>query len=73
MSGTNAGSKKSAEWFTENPWNGEAEIHEDWEKVLAMKALEIGGEIMYKWIRNEGPVINAGNIGEIGQTVQYCR
>ena len=28
--------------------------HEDWEKVLAMKGLEIGGELMYKWIRNEG-------------------
>ena len=59
MSGTIVGCKKSAEWFTENPWNGEAEIHEDWEKVLAMKALEIGGEIMYKWVRNEGLVINA--------------
>ena len=22
--------EKSAEWFTENPWDGEAEIHEDY-------------------------------------------
>ena len=59
MSGSSLSVKKSAEWFTDNPWNGEAEVHEDWEKVLAMKGLEIGGELMYKWIRNEGPAITA--------------
>ena len=24
---------------------------------------------MYRWIRNEGPIINAGNLGEIGRAI----
>ena len=64
MSTASKTSKHGLEWFTENPWTGETDDHENWEKVLAMKALEMGGDLMYRWIRNEGPAINAGNLGQ---------
>ena len=59
--------RKTEEYFTEKPWSGDSDEHEDWEKVLALKGLELGGELMYKWIRNEGPALTAGNIGDIGR------
>ena len=68
MSASANGVKKNADYFLLNPWTGESDDHEEWEKVLAMKALELGGDLMYRWIRNEGPIVNAGNLGEIGVT-----
>ena len=45
------------EYFTEHPWSGDNGSHEDWEKVLTLKALALGGNIMYLWVRGEGPDI----------------
>ena len=36
--------RKTEEYFTEKPWSGDSDEHEDWEKVLALKGLELGGE-----------------------------
>ena len=33
MSTANKTSKHGLEWFTENPWTGETDDHENWEKV----------------------------------------
>ena len=48
------------EYFTEHPWSGDNGSHEDWEKVLTLKALALGGNIMCLWVRGEGPEITAG-------------
>ena len=50
------------EYFTEHPWSGDNGSHEDWEKVLTLKALALGGNIMYLWVRGEGPEITAANL-----------
>ena len=58
--------KMNEEYFTEHPWSGDNGSHEDWEKVLALKALSIGGDLMYQWARGEGPEISWENIETIG-------
>ena len=54
MSGGGA-TKANEEYFTAHPWSGDNGSHEDWEKVLTLKALAIGGDLMYQWARGEGP------------------
>ena len=58
--------KMNEEYFTEHPWSGDNGSHEDWEKVLTLKALALGGNIMYLWVRGEGPEITAANLDRIG-------
>ena len=57
------------EYFTEHPWSGDNGSHEDWEKVLTLKALALGGNIMYLWVRGEGPEITAANLDRIGNAI----
>ena len=60
--------KMNQEHFTEHPWSRDNGSHEDWEKVLlTLKALALGGNIMYLWVRGEGPDITAANLDRIGQ------
>ena len=45
MSGGRANAvKRGLEYYTENPWNGEGDDHEDWLEVLALEALTLGGQ-----------------------------
>ena len=37
--------RRSTSRSTEKPWSGDSDEHEDWEKVLALKGLELGGEL----------------------------
>ena len=54
MSGGGA-TKANEEHFTAHPpWSGDNASHEDWEKCLTLKALAIGGDLMYQWARGEG-------------------
>ena len=46
--------KRGLEYYTENPWNGEGDDHEDWLEVLALEALTLGGQPLREWIRGEG-------------------
>ena len=48
MSGGGA-TKANEEYFTAHPWSGDNASHEDWEKCLTLKALAIGGDLMYQW------------------------
>ena len=52
MSGGGA-TKANEEYFTAHPWSGDNASHEDWEKVLTPKALPIGGQLMYAWVRGD--------------------
>ena len=61
--------KMNEEYFTEHPWSGDNGSHEDWEKVLTLKALALGGNIMYLWVRGEGPDITAANLDRIGNAI----
>ena len=56
MSG-DGNTKHTEDYLTLHPWSGDNGSHEDWEKVLSLKALSLGGNIMYQWVRGEGPEI----------------
>ena len=50
MSG-DGNTKHTEDYLTLHPWSGDNGSHEDWEKVLSLKALSLGGNIMYQWVR----------------------
>ena len=66
MSG-NGNTKNNEDSLTLHPWSGDNGSHEDWEKVLSLKALSLGGNIMYQWVRGEGPDIVPANLDPIGR------
>ena len=42
MSGGRANAtKRGLDYYTENPWNGEGDHHEDWLEVLALEAITL--------------------------------
>ena len=53
MSGS-GNTKHTEDYLTLHPWSGDNGSHEDWEKVLSLKALSLGGNIMYRF--QWGPV-----------------
>ena len=55
MSGGGA-TKANEEYFTAHPWSGDNASHEDWEKCLTLKALALGGQLMYQWGRESSPL-----------------
>ena len=70
MSGGRANAvKRGLEYYTENPWNGEGDDHEDWLEVLALEALTLGGQPLREWIRGEGWDIDEGNVDFNGEKI----
>ena len=69
MSG-NGNTKHTEDSLTLHPWSGDNGSHEDWEKVLSLKALSLGGNIMYQWVRGEGPEIVPANLDPIGRAIR---
>ena len=68
MSG-DGNTKHTEDYLTLHPWSGDNGSHEDWEKVLSPKALSLGGNIMYQWVRGEGPEITPENLDPIGRAI----
>ena len=68
MSG-DGNTKHTEDYLTLHPWSGDNGSHEDWEKVLSLKALSLGGNIMYQWVRGEGPEITPENLDPIGRAI----
>ena len=68
MSG-DGNTKHTEDYLTLHPWSGDNGSHEDWEKVLSLKALSLGGNIMYQWVRGEGPDIVPANLDPIGRAI----
>ena len=49
--------KHDLAYFTDNPWNGESDDFEQWQKVLALRGLDLGGPLMRAWVLGEGPTL----------------
>ena len=70
MSGGRANAtKRGLEYYTENPWNGEGDHHEDWLEVLALEAITLGGQPLRDWVRGEGWDIDEGNVDFNGEKI----
>ena len=72
MSG-DGNTKHTEDYLTLHPWSGDNGSHEDWEKVLSLKALSLGGNIMYQSERSKGAGFQ-GNIHKVSIHVRtYSR
>ena len=49
--------RKTEEYFTEKPWSGDSDEHEDWEKVLALKGRQRGGGEGQKGVASVGAML----------------
>ena len=64
--------KHDLAYFTDNPWNGEPDDFEQWQKVLALRGLELGGPLMRAWVLGEGPGSHAPLRGRLGAGPFLC-
>ena len=61
--------KHDLAYFTDNPWNGESDDFEQWQKVLALRGLDLGGPLMRAWVLGEGPTLEPQNVETIGYAI----